>query len=41
MNVVSMAEEIKKEHPEEVVCYKMGGIYTIFWKRCICYIMFI
>lgn len=32
MNVVSMAEEIKKEHPEEVVCYKMGAFIQSFGK---------
>ena len=41
MNVVSMAEEIKKEHPEEVVCYKMGAFIQSFGKGCIYYIMFI
>lgn len=32
MGVVSMAKDIKKVHPEEVVCYKVGAFVQTFGK---------
>lgn len=30
MGVVSMAKDIKKVHPEELVCYKVGAFVQAF-----------
>lgn len=32
MEVVSMAKDIKKVHPEDVVCYKVGAFVQAFGK---------
>ena len=32
MGIVSMAKDIKKVHPEEVVCYKVGAFVQTFGK---------
>ena len=32
MGVVSMAKDIKKVHPEDVVCYKIGAFVQAFGK---------
>lgn len=32
MGVVSMAKDIKKVHPEDVVCYKVGAFVQTFGK---------